>query len=296
MRFLRQVGSGTIGILLSVSLASVACDSANNAENASPSGYATTESEPKPESSADAPAVRRTPIAALTLSACLPAGYSLPLSIAGSAPFDVTLDTGSTSLGVASSSCTDCKVTPKFSASGSVVDEREQAKSQYVTGGWSGEIYQGDVSLDAQTKASVKFVGIEKQQDFFVSQSCGSKSGSVQGIIGLGPASGAVDGTTGFLDQFIAESNAHDLFATKLCDDGGLLWIGGYDATETTGEPRYTPLLKGLSTAYTVGLDHIDVDGTTVPVASTRYPSSPVDTGSSAFLLSAPAFAPLTSA
>jgi hypothetical protein len=220
----------------------------------------------------------------------------LPLSIGDSEPFDVVLDTGSTSIGVASSSCSRCDVDPKFSPNGGEIDQGVQARSQYLTGGWSGEIYQGVISLAAQTKASVKFVAIEQQQDFFGAQSCGSKSGTVQGIMGLGPASAALRGTTGFFDRFIAESKAPDIFATELCDQGGMLWLGGYDATHATAAPQYTPLVAGLHTAYSVGLATLDIDGTRVPIASPQYSSTVIDTGSSAFLIPSSAFAPLSEA
>lgn len=236
------------------------------------------------------------PVAALALSSCVPAGYTVPLSIAGSEPFDVTVDTGSTSIGVASASCSGCDVKPKFSPSAAVIDRNIEAKSQYVTGAWSGEVYEGAVSVDAKTEALVRFVAITKQQNFFVEQTCQSKSGHVQGIMGLGPASGALEGTNGFLDQFNAASNAPDVFATKLCDDGGTLWLGGYDLNHAEGTPKYTPLVKGVYHSYAVRMESVDIDGQTVPVASSKYPSTVVDTGASAFLLARSAFTPVTKA
>jgi hypothetical protein len=297
MLFPRRLSLRAVPVALCSALTFVACDGTGPEGNTFVGTSGTNRSDPSGSGGSDRPAsLTGTAVAALTLSSCDPAGYSIPLSIAGSAPFDVTLDTGSTSIGVASSSCRGCDVTPKFSPTGGVTDVGIQTKSQYVTGQWSGEVYEGEVSLAPATRASVKFVGIEQQNDFFVDQSCGSKSGGVQGIMGFGPAVGAVKGTTGFFDQFIAETNAPNVFATKLCDQGGTLWLGGYDANETTAPPKFTPLLDTMNTAYAVHLANVGIQGTNIPVATPDYETTIVDTGSSVFLLEKSAFTPLTKA
>jgi len=294
MLFSRVFSFAASLVTLCLSFAPIACDSGSD-EHREPSRSAPNGSDPsgKRAGTGDrAPA----PVAALALSSCLPAGYALPLRIGDSGPFDVTLDTGSASVAVASIACSGCDVEPKFSPEGEVVAKGVQATSQYVTGRWSGEVYEGEIALDAKAKASVKFVAIEEQDGFFVDQTCGSKSGGVQGIIGFGRELGAARGTTAFFDRFVAESNVPDIFSTWLCDDGGTLWLGGYDATYSTAAPQYTPLLRGAFTYYAVNLASIDVDGTSVPVGTTDYPRTAVDTGSSVFLLPSSAFVPLTKA
>lgn len=286
---------GPFSLAFVVPLASVACDDTGAPERSSidsaPGGPS-----PSGKSDDDATDENSGAFSTLALSSCVPAGYALPVSIGGSEPFDVTIDTGSTSMGVASHACSGCDVQPKFTPQKSTTDLGARAKSQYVTGGWSGEIYQDEISLADAVKASVKFVGIDEQKDFFVDQACGSKSGTIQGIIGLGPSSGALRGTTGFLDRFVEETKAPDVFATKLCDDGGTLWLGGYDASHTKARMQYTPIIDGALHAYAVRLSTVEVDGTAVPVATSPYPGTVVDTGSSAFLLAASAFGPVTKA
>lgn len=271
-----------------LSVTSVACDSGTADGDAR---LGTT-----PKSSDPGGGDGEVPVAALALAACSPATYALPVRIGDSEPFDVALDTGSTSLAVASSSCDRCDVVPKFSPGADVVDQGVQAKAQYVTGRWSGTVYEGDVSVDAQTRATMKFVAIEDQQGFFVDQRCGTKSGGLQGIIGFGQRFGAVGGTTGFFDRFVAETESPDVFATELCDAGGTLWLGGYDATRTTAEPKFTPLLNGAFAYYAVLLASVEVEGTTVPIASRRYARTAVDTGASVFLLPRAAFDRLATA
>lgn len=294
MQLSRVLSFGAILATLPLSLTSVACDS-GGAGNEAPKDTCSSGCDPSGHGAEkDNPSV--SPVAALALAACIPAGYALPLRIGDSEPFDVTFDTGSTSLAVASSSCSGCDVEPKFSPKEGVIDRGKQAEARYVTGGWSGKVYEGEISLDAQVRASVEFVAIQEQDGFFVDQTCGAKSGGVQGIIGFGRPLGAVRGTTGFFDRFVAESNIPDIFATELCDRGGTLWIGGYDATRSRAVPQYTPLLLGALSYYAVHLASIEVDGNTVPVATTRYPRTAVDTGASVFLLPSAAFTPLAKA
>ena len=99
MLFARVIASGAILVTLPVLLASVACDS-GSAENKAPNDVRSKGSDPSGRGAdKDDPAA---PVAALALSSCLPASYALPVTIGDSEPFDVWLDTGSTSLAVAS--------------------------------------------------------------------------------------------------------------------------------------------------------------------------------------------------
>jgi len=40
----------------------------------------------------------------------------------------------------------------------------------------------------------------------------------------------------------LADQGVPKIFSTLLCDEGGLLWMGGYDPSATTSTPLYTPL------------------------------------------------------
>lgn len=177
-----------IGSVVVLSLACVACEGAGandvfSGDRGSPS---TGRSDPAADE-------RSAPLVALPLAACIPAGYTLPVSIGGSESLDVTVDTGSTSLGVASVSCSGCDVEPKFSPSDAVRPLGVEAKARYAIGGWSGRVYEGEVTLDAKATAVTKFVAIEEHERFFGRQTCsGTRSGGVQGILGLGPAAGAI--------------------------------------------------------------------------------------------------------
>lgn len=245
--------------------------------------------------SSDAAAVPvATASAAVPLSACKNAKYTLAATI-GTQTFDLALDTGSTSLGVASASCTDCSdagVAPMYAPGPSAIDQGTQASSQFVYGnGWSGEIYQDDVALTPQTKVPVKLVAISTQDQFFDGTPCNSASGGLEGIVGFAPAGDEASGTNGYFDQFVATTNAPDMFAVELCGSKGMLWLGGYDSSFTTAAPVYTPMLPSFAPqAYAVNLASITIDGTTVPVGTPQYPAAIVDTGTPVFVLQQNAF------
>ena len=238
-------------------------------------------------------------LAAIPLYSCSLDGiaYTVGATI-GSQQFQLTLDTGSGTLGVASSSCSGCSVTPEYTPGSTAVDQKKTASSTYVSGSWSGEIYKDDVSLPPGASTLLDFVAIDTQSMFFQPIPCDSKSGSMQGIVGFAPPAAALAGTTGLMDQMVASQKVPDVFATKLCDTGGSLWLGGYDPAATTGAVQYTPFQPQFFDAgyYGVNLVSIEVNGMTVPIASAQYADSLVDTGTSIFALGTTAYDALIAA
>jgi hypothetical protein len=236
---------------------------------------------------------------AVPLSSCVPIVYTMPATIGGSQMFQMILDTGSTSLGVAATGCMCGGVTPVYTPGPTAVDQKQMANSMFGTGMWTGEIYQDSVSLGTSLTAPTKLVAIGSQTNFFEPLMCDSKSGGMQGIVGFGPSAAAVAGTNGFFDQYVATNNVPDVFATELCDTTGTLWLGGFDPTAMMGPVQYTPLAADVSSTYyyTVNLASITLNGTNVPVGSgAQLPDSVVDTGTSVFILNATAYNALTAA
>jgi hypothetical protein len=244
--------------------------------------------------------------AAVPLSACVPTIYTAPVTIGGSQVFELMLDTGSASLGVASASCTSCGVKPTYTPGASAVDQHKTAKSRFGTGTWSGEIYRDSVATTSSgvspptppsTSAPVRLVAIDSQSQFFLPAQCDSQSRSYQGILGMGPALAAVRGTNGYFDALVGTQNVPNVFATQLCDSGGTLWLGGYDAAATTAAPVYTPEISAIdSYYYAVNLVSVTVAGASAPIATAQVSDSVVDTGTSVFLLSRSAFNTITRA
>jgi hypothetical protein len=237
-------------------------------------------------------------LTAVPLNVCVPSEYTVSVTLGGSQTFEMALDTGSTTLGVAASTCTNCGVSPEYTPGASAADQHQQGMSQYGTGSWSGEIYQDTVSVASGATAPVDFVAIDTQSSFFEPAMCNSKEAGLQGIIGFGPTDAALTGTNAFFDQLVSTAKVPNIFATELCDSGGTLWLGGYDPTHTTAAPKYTPLAGGLLADYyyAVNLVSVSVGSTTAPIATGNYQDSVVDTGTSVFILPSAAFTTLTTA
>lgn len=234
----------------------------------------------------------------IPLSSCVPSAYTASVTIGGSQAFQLVVDTGSTTLGVASSSCSDCSgVAPLYAPGTTAVDQHRQASSQFETGQWSGEIYEDTVAAGPEAAVPLRLVAIESQSQFFESTQCDSASGGFQGVLGLGPSAAAVGGTDGYLDRLVTGGQVPDVFALWLCDAGGTLWLGGWDAAAVTAAPAYTQQLPHLRRYYyAVGLASVDVAGTRVPVPTGRFADSVIDAGSTAFVLPAAAFDAVTKA
>jgi hypothetical protein len=227
-------------------------------------------------------------ILAVPLSACSNLAYVAPVTI-GAQTFPLLVDTGSTTLGVAGSSCTTCgSASPLYTPGPSATDQNAPADEQYATGMWAGEIYSDAVSVGPSPSVSMRFVSIASQSGFLQSTTCGAYT-AYDGVLGLSRALEALPGTDAFLDAFVTSSGVPDVFATELCDGGGTLWLGGFDASVVTGAIDYTPLSNDLigQYYYAVDLETISVDG---PSVSATIPASPyidtaIDTGTTAIIL-----------
>jgi Eukaryotic aspartyl protease len=233
------------------------------------------------------------------LQACEGLIYLADVAV-GSEDFQMIVDTGSTSLGVASSMCSGCGVTPVYTPGASAVDQKTMATSQFGTGSWSGEVYQDSIGFASDPAVPVKFVAIDSQSMFFrPGLTCSGGATGYQGIIGFDRVASAVSGTNAFFDDFVTAKGIPNVFATELCDNSGTLWLGGYDSSKATGAPQYTPFTSDQASPYyyTVNLQSIAVDGTTTTVTPTGLlPDTVVDTGTTAFIVDSAAFTSLTTA
>src|SRR5579859_1780357 len=137
------------------------------------------------------------------LQACEGLIFTADVAVGGQ-DFQMILDTGSTSLGVASSMCSGCGVTPEYTPGTTAMDLKTMATSQFGTGSWTGEVYQDAVGFASDPAVPVKFVAIDSQSMFFRSGlTCSGGGTGYQGIIGFDRASAAVMGTNAFFDDFV---------------------------------------------------------------------------------------------
>jgi hypothetical protein len=231
-----------------------------------------------------------------------PSGYAIPLSspdgpdyeytasaTIGSQSFALSIDTGSTTLGVGGTGCTTCTgVTPLYAPSSTATATGKRGDSEYADGtGWSGPVYTDAVTLgDGSPSVSLEIVDITKatgqQGDSFF-----DGSNDYQGILGLGPSQNAVQNTTGYMPVLMS-GGVTNTFAFELCDttgpNAGTMWLGG------DGSPGssvvYTPLLaiSDQNSFYAIDVDGMSLGGTTiVSNAASTFAQPVLDTGTSLF-------------
>jgi len=221
---------------------------------------------------------------------CASLVFSVPVSIGSSrSTFNLIVDTGSTTMAVASSRCTGCHVSPLWSASSST-------QQQYTAGpvtsiyasntGWSGQAYKDSVSIGSAS-ATLIFSSIDSTQgSFFQSAGCdGSSRGNTnQGIMGFAYSRLALPPTQGFFQQWQSQTNGANIFTIQMCQRSGNLWIGGYD-NQYKGRFRWTPIVDTIW--YSVHINSVSVNGQTLSLSSTQLNpgDSAVDSGTTMTIL-----------
>jgi hypothetical protein len=238
------------------------------------------------------------PALTVPLTGCGGPGYAAPFSVGGQT-FQLTIDTGSGTLAVASSNCTNCGVAPAYAPGPSAMDQDKKASDAYVLGSWQGEVYSDSVALGATTaQATMAIAAIDTQTAFFNHSGCGL--GTVpfapQGIVGFGPPALAASGTDAFVTKATQAAGIPDVFAIELCPQGGQLMLGGVDpvAGALSGPAQYTPLIGG--SYYQVALDDLQLGGTSLGYGASDFGAAAVDTGTSVLSLPGPIFQALAAA
>jgi hypothetical protein len=233
----------------------------------------------------------------MALKGCAGPGYAASFSV-GRSTLDLTIDTGSGTLAVASQSCANCGVPATYAPGPGASDDHMQVSDSYLMGSWQGEVYTDSVGLGVlDASVTMKFSAIESQNGFFGGKGCGL--GTVpfapEGIVGFGPPSLAVSGTDSFLTKLVQSGMALDVFAVELCASGGQLMIGGVDpkAAALSGPVSYTPLTQ--SSYYAVSLTDMTLSGKSLGYGATDFGATAVDTGTSVFALPPAIFDALSS-
>jgi hypothetical protein len=242
----------------------------------------------------DLPAGRAVTVA---LTGCGGPGYAASFSVGGTT-LDLTIDTGSGTLAVATSSCANCGVPATYAPGPGAMDDHKQVSDSYLMGSWQGEVYTDSVRLEAlDASVTMNFSAIESQTAFFGGKGCGlgTMPFAPEGIVGFGPPSLAAPGTDSFLSKLVQSGIASDVFAVELCTFGGQLMIGGVDpaAAALSGPVAYTPLAQ--TSYYAVTLTDMSLSGKSLGYRSADFGATAVDTGTSVFALPPGVFDTLSS-
>lgn len=241
------------------------------------------------------------------LAGCSTADYAGAVTIAGDQTFQVIMDTGSSTLAVASRACNNCTgISPTYTPGASAVDQHHVSMSEYGGGNaWQGEVYTDTVTFGGDMNAvSMALVAIGQQsvdagseRSFFNPSECSGTPvrNTTQGIMGLGRKADAAPFTDAFVDQLFSQSPLPRVFAGQFCDVGGGFWFGGWDANHTSGPPVYVPMSATTTGWYEVGTLSLSLGETALGAAS-DFGATVVDTGTSVLLVTQGVFDTMTAA
>lgn len=201
--------------------------------------------------------------------------------------FDVVLDTGSSDLWLAGSSCTQCpKGTPEFdtSASSSLQSSSDQVQINYGSGSVIGTLAKDTVSMGDFTVSDQTMLVVDQMTSGLV-------DGSIAGIMGLAfqtiASTGAVPFWQALINNNQFSSPEMSVFLTRFLDDaqatdeepGGILTFGGTNSTLFTGDIDFQDFPSGSTASYWLqSISAITVNGNTVTPSSSEALAA-IDTG-----------------
>jgi hypothetical protein len=197
--------------------------------------------------------------------------------------FLLDLDTGSTTAGIAGTTCSTCTgMSPLYTPGATASSTGQEGSAEYADDStWSGQIYSDTVGLGNGTpNVKLTFVDIAMQNAFF-------SGNDYQGILGMGPDDLLEIGTTSYVDAIQATGITKAL-GFELCPSDGTMWLGGVDTTHAVGSAlQYTPLVQTGSNAgfYSVNMTAIAFGDTDLGATSQTLADPIVDTGTSLFYI-----------
>lgn len=239
-----------------------------------------------------------TALTPIPLTGCAQSDYTMPVSL-GNQTFALIMDSGSSTLAIADSSCSSCGVSPSYTPSSSATNTGQTASANYGGGeGWVGTVYRDTVavtsSVPALTMAIAAITSETVQQSgavpFFAPSSCmgTQQSNSSQGIIGMAGIGAGNPNTNAYMVE-LATTVTPTVFSVEMCDLNGYAWLGGYNPNFIAAAPRFTPLVSD-SSYYDVNLADVQVNGVSVGVNTSNTGITIVDTGTTGLLLTSSAF------
>ncbi|KAF4567268.1 hypothetical protein EYR40_006265 [Pleurotus pulmonarius] len=208
---------------------------------------------------------------------------------------NVILDTGSSDLWVADSSCQTCDpTTPLFSLarSSSIVGggaSGQRVTIRYGSGEVAGSVAQDTVAMGPFTFAQQTFLAVDQTSN-------GLLDGSVSGILGLAfSAISSTRSTPFWLNLLNNGGTANSLTAPEMSfwlrrlrgvpgvqleESGGVFTLGGRNSSLFQGEVEFLPLTGGNTrTFWLLNLAGLTVNGNSVSVATGSAGVSAIDTG-----------------
>ncbi len=200
------------------------------------------------------------------------------ITVGGSQTFDVVLDTGSTTLALAGSECTNCtSVTPLYAPGASAMDLGTTSTSTYGDGtSWNAENFSDQVAVTGDMAVGMKLADITSENGFFRPHE------PAQGILGFGAPQLAVPGTDSYVANRVA-AGLSGVFAVQICPENGTLWFGGADKTHEVSDEQYTAFepITDQQPFYLVNVNSGTIGGTSIGMSGMAL----TDTGTTNMVL-----------
>jgi cathepsin D len=199
--------------------------------------------------------------------------------------FHLVLDTGSSDLWVADTSCTSCDPsTPLFnpskSSSNNLVDSSTTIR--YGSGTVRGRIEQDVVSMANFSVQTQTFLAVDELTD-------GLLEGSASGILGLAFSAIASTHSTPFWQALGSQLSASEMafYLTRFNDDssakdeepGGVFTLGGTNSSLFTGDIEFLNMPSGTPTFWLLTMSAITVQGQSVQISTGNAALAAIDTG-----------------
>ncbi len=204
--------------------------------------------------------------------------YTANITVGGKQTFDVIVDTGSTTLGLAGSTCSNCGVTPAYTPGSSAMDQHTTSSAEYGDMSmWMAENFSDTVAITGDTAVTMRFANITSQTGFF------HQGFPNQGILGFAGQQIAAPGT----DSYIAKRMMAGLgenFAFQLCPDDGTLWFGSADPSAEASPEQNTPMVPITNSQpyYELSINSANVGSASIGLSGDAV----VDTGTSIMVMS----------
>ncbi len=238
-------------------------------------------------------------LVAVPLKGCFASDYTARVELGDGSGYQLIVDTGSTTLAVAASACTNCAgISPSYTPTVKATDDQTTTSGVYGDGSsWSGEVFTDVVSMGSANDVRMAFATIDRQsmsrnsgRNFFNASYCSGSavSNTSQGIIGFASKKLALAHTDAYLDGLQTATTLPNVVATQFCDLDGNLWLGGYDPSSISAAPVYTPM--SVTTGfYEVTMQDMLLDSVPVGTAAS-YGTAIVDTGTSVMIVTSSLF------
>ncbi len=197
--------------------------------------------------------------------------YTVGLTI-GTQQFSVVADTGSTTLGIAGSTCSNCGVTPEYTPGTGALDQHTTSMATYGDSSmWSGENYSDKVAITGDSDPVTMDFAVMSSQTGFFQQGEGD-----EGILGFAGSGLAIAGTDSYMDK-----RAPSQFSFQLCPDNGTLWLGAPDSSHESAAAQFSPM-DTSEPFYMVDVTSVSIGSTSIGLSGAAV----MDTGTSIMVLS----------